>query len=199
MLVAVAFIAGAVVSLFARRSRTRPTDARSGGASQRHWAARRCVGQRRRRSSALLDQMDVGVLWLDPSLQVLRVNRAASRSSAGRLRPPAWALADGDLPRPSGGGDGASGCRPGLGDTRDHPARRRWAARPHPFSQGAWWRRDAVPGGRDRASPAAAHPVGVHRQPVARAADAAHDDPTADRDAHPGPGSTGGGRPATDA
>ncbi len=43
----------------------------------------------------------------------------------------------------------------------------------------------ARPRGRLRAAPAPAHPDRVHRQPLARAADAAHDGRPAGRDAHP--------------
>ena len=80
VLVAAAFVAGVVVTLFARRRRDAPRSPRSLGApGSSNGDSPDDRSGNEDDVSALLDQMDVGVLWLDPSLQVLLVNRAASR------------------------------------------------------------------------------------------------------------------------
>jgi two-component system phosphate regulon sensor histidine kinase PhoR len=79
-LVAAAFVAGVVVTVFARRRREMTDNPRSAGApGSGNGAGLDGSSGTEDDVSALLDQMDVGFLWLDPSLQVLRVNRAASR------------------------------------------------------------------------------------------------------------------------
>jgi two-component system phosphate regulon sensor histidine kinase PhoR len=79
VLVAAAFVAGVLVTLAARRRANAPNGIRSAGPVSSGDPSGTDDPSAGDDATALLDQMDVGVLWLDTDLAVLRLNRAASR------------------------------------------------------------------------------------------------------------------------
>ena len=158
----------------------------SAGSSERLDAREFELDQQVRNASYLADLMGVGIVRLDDALRVELANTAAHIL----LRPA-------DRARSSGGRRSRRSSTPGRGliaAARDIRRRRpassgvSGAGRPGPRRPGpavADPRRVGRPRGRLRAAPPPADPGRVHRQPLARAADAAHDGQPARRDARP--------------